>query len=214
MRLRKKNWAEEELLHNPLVISKPKNNINIFLEKINLFKRVEIEIGCGKGQFIKKHAALEADVLFLAVEKYESVLCMATKSFEETDLNNLYFYQGDIIDFLDNQVFFKKIDKIYLNFSDPWPKKKHTKRRLTFPTFLNLYYNLLKDTGKIEQKTDNDKFFEYSLKSFANFKSYEFEDVLLDLHSSENKSRVFKTEYEEKFISMNKPIKYLKLRKR
>ena len=168
---------------------------------LNTDKKICIEIGMGKGDFISNMAKLNPDNVYIGIELSPQVLALAIKKlnrFEEENglsLKNLYFISFDALKLLDyfseNQV-----DVLYLNFSDPWPKKRHTKRRLTYKDFLENYKKVLKKDGIIEFKTDNRGLFEYSLVSMQNF-GMEFIEVYLDLHKTE----VFnvETEYEKKF---------------
>lgn len=168
---------------------------------LNTDKKICIEIGMGKGDFISNMAKLNPDNVYIGIELSPQVLALAIKKlnrFEEQNgisLKNLYFMSFDALKLLDyfseNQV-----DVLYLNFSDPWPKKRHTKRRLTYKDFLENYKKVLKKDGTIEFKTDNRGLFEYSLVSMQNF-GMEFIEVYLDLHKTE----VFnvETEYEKKF---------------
>lgn len=168
---------------------------------LNTDKKICIEIGMGKGDFISNMAKLNPDNVYIGIELSPQVLALAIKKlnrFEEENgiaLKNLYFMSFDALKLLDyfseNQV-----DVLYLNFSDPWPKKRHTKRRLTYKNFLENYKKVLKKDGIIEFKTDNRGLFEYSLVSMQNF-GMEFIEVYLDLHKTE----VFnvETEYEKKF---------------
>lgn len=168
---------------------------------LNTDKKICIEIGMGKGDFIFNMAKLNPDNVYIGIELSPQVLALAIKKlirFEEENglsLKNLYFMSFDALKLLDyfseNQV-----DVLYLNFSDPWPKKRHTKRRLTYKDLLENYKKVLKKDGIIEFKTDNRGLFEYSLVSMQNF-GMEFIEVYLDLHKTE----VFnvETEYEKKF---------------
>lgn len=168
---------------------------------LNTDKKIFIEIGMGKGDFISNMAKLNPDNVYIGIELSPQVLALAIKKlnrFEEENgiaLKNLYFMSFDALKLLD---FFSEnqVDVLYLNFSDPWPKKRHTKRRLTYKDFLENYKKVLKKDGIIEFKTDNRGLFEYSLVSMQNF-GMEFIEVYLDLHKTE----VFnvETEYEKKF---------------
>ena len=167
----------------------------------NKGKKIYLEIGMGKGDFITGLCQLDKDNIYIGIEVSPPVLALATKKlqrYEEDNnvrLNNLYFMSQDAATL--NEIFEPhQIEKIYLNFSDPWPKKKHTKRRLTHENFLNVYKELLKEHGEIEFKTDNRGLFEYSLVSMQNY-GLKFKEVYLDLH----KTGVFniETEYEKKF---------------
>lgn len=168
---------------------------------LNTDKKICIEIGMGKGDFISNMAKLNPDNVYIGIELSPQVLALAIKKlnrFEEENglsLKNLYFMSFDALKLLDyfseNQV-----DVLYLNFSDPWPKKRHTKRRLTYKDFLENYKKVLKKDGIIEFKTDNRGLFEYSLVSMQNF-GMEFIEVYLDLHKTEAFN--VETEYEKKF---------------
>lgn len=167
----------------------------------NKGKKIYLEIGMGKGDFITRLAELDRDNIYIGIELSPPVLALAVKKlrrYEEDNnikLDNLYFMSVDAIELF---TIFEthQIEKIYLNFSDPWPKKKHAKRRLTSFKFLDEYKKVLKENGQIEFKTDNRGLFEYSLVSMQNY-GLKFIEVYLDLH----KTDVFniETEYEKKF---------------
>lgn len=167
----------------------------------NKDKKIYVEIGMGKGDFISNMAKNDPDNIYIGIELSRQVLSLAIKKLKryESDnnlkLNNLFFMSFDAINVTD---YFKEgqVDTIFLNFSDPWPKKRHTKRRLTYKTFLEVYKEVLKENGIIEFKTDNRGLFEYSLVSMQNFGMH-FIEVYLDLHKS-NVLNV-ETEYEKKF---------------
>lgn len=169
--------------------------------KENIGKKIYLEIGMGKGDFITQLCQLDKDNIYIGVEVSPPVLALAIKKlkrYEEENnirLDNLYFMSEDAATL--NEIFENhQIEKIYLNFSDPWPKKKHTKRRLTHENFLSVYKEILKEHGEIEFKTDNRGLFEYSLVSMQNY-GLKFKEVYLDLHQTD----VFniETEYEKKF---------------
>jgi len=173
----------------------------------NKNKKIYLEVGMGKGDFITGIAMLDKENIFIGVEVCIPVLALAIKKLRRYEdensirFDNIYFMSFDAINLND---YFEKgqVEKIYLNFSDPWPKKRHTKRRLTYKTFLNEFKNVLKIDGIVEFKTDNRGLFEYSLVSMQNF-GMTFLEVHLDLHKEE----IFnvETEYEKKF-SKNGPI--------
>ena len=167
--------------------------------------KIYIEIGMGKGNFIIENTVKYPNINFIGIEKYDSVLVRAIQKSNELDLPNLKLIRIDANKI--NEVFFKEIDKIYLNFSDPWPKDRHAKRRLTSPIFLNLYDNIFKNDKIIEMKTDNINLFNYSVESLKEH-GYNIEYITNDLHK-ENISDNIMTEYEEKFS--NKGIKINKL---
>ena len=195
MRLRNIKNAKEKVNNNPLVINK-----NIFDSKNEL----HIEIGMGKGDFIINKALLNPGINFIGIEKYESVLVRALEKVPR-DVNNLKFMCIDALTI--GEYFNHDVDKIYLNFSDPWPKKRHSKRRLTSEVFLPLYEKISKNNVNIEIKTDNKDLFAYTLKNLNN-NGYTFEDVSLDLPSDYEGN--IETEYERKFRSKNISINYLK----
>ncbi len=211
MRIRHKPWAKDYILsENSLFINNyiEKKEMTNLLKK---YKEVRIEVGCGKGQFIYQNAKENPDVLFIGIEKQASILVLASQKNENKELDNLKYYYGDIQNLVNNDILKNKVDLIYLNFSDPWPKKRHYKRRLTYKSFLDIYYNLLKKDGIIEQKTDNQSLIESSIKSFANDNRWSFEELYLDLHNEDVYN--IKTEYEEKFSNLGFNIKFLKLKK-
>lgn len=205
MRTRNNPNAKIELLAEKRFIDN-REGLQDILSK-NKDKNIFLEIGMGKGDFISRLASLDLNNIYIGVELSISVLATAIKKIKKYEkennivLNNLYFMSFDAIKL---EEYFEKgqVEKIYLNFSDPWPKKKHAKRRLTYKDFLEKYKTVLKDHGVIEFKTDNRILFEFSLVSMQNF-GMNFTEVYLDLH----KNNIFNivTEYENKF-SINGPI--------
>ena len=199
MRTRYNAKAIDELNRFERYIKTKKDKKKIKNKKNNM--KIYLEIGMGKGDFITKLSQLDKDNIYIGVEVSPPVLALAVKKLKRYKkennviLDNLYFMSFDAIDIAS---FFQEhqIEKIYLNFSDPWPKKKHAKRRLTNERFLEEYKKVLKKNGRIEFKTDNRGLFEYSLVSMQNF-GLKFIEVYLDLH----KTDVFniETEYEKKF---------------
>lgn len=170
---------------------------------------IYIEIGMGKGKFILENALRYPNINFIGIEKYDSIMALAIKKIQEYELNNLKLIRMNANN-IDN-VFNKEIDRIYLNFSDPWPKARTEKRRLTSSVFLNKYDNLFRDKMIIEMKTDNRNLFEYSLISFNNH-NYKIKEINLDLHKTDNIDNIM-TEYEEKFSKLNNIIYYVKVEK-
>ena len=184
------------------------NNCDYFYEgSFDNDNKICLEIGMGKGQFILNMALNNPDINFIGVEKFSSVASVAIKKINQYKPSNLKVLIGDIanIDILD-----KKIDTIYLNFSDPWPKDRHAKRRLTSSNYLKVYDKLFKGNVHIIQKTDNDNLFAYSLEEYKNY-GYTINKVSYDLHS-ENIPNV-ETEYEERFSNMGIKIKYVEVTK-
>jgi len=162
---------------------------------------IYIEIGMGKGKFIIENALKYPNINFIGIEKFDSILALALKKIPD-GIDNLKMIRLDAINI--QEVFNKEIDKIYLNFSDPWPKKRHEKRRLTSLVFLKKYDDVFKNDKKIEMKTDNKYLFCYSIKSFNNY-GYYIDYLTFDLHNEENILNIT-TEYEEKFTKLNNPI--------
>ncbi len=171
-----------------------------------LFKNdnpIHIEIGCGKGSFIVGMAKKYPDINFIAIEKVPDVLVMAMEKAVNEDVKNVLFMDMDAEKI--EEVFEKgEISRIYLNFSDPWKKKKQAKRRLTHKRFLDRYKNVLCEGDYICFKTDNRALFEFSLNSFAE-ENYKLENITFDLHNSDFKDNVM-TEYETRFSAMGMPI--------
>ena len=195
-------------MRNPKYKDEVINNCTFLInDKIN-FEKIQplhVEIGMGKGNFILNMAINNPDINFIGIEKYSSVASVAIKKMMEFNLPNLKVIISDVVNL--GELLKNKVDVIYLNFSDPWPKARHEKRRLTSPNFLKLYDEFFKNKCVIIQKTDNDDLFEYSLESIKNY-GYKIEEVCYDLHST-NISNI-KTEYEEKFSNLGVKIKYLK----
>ena len=199
MRVRNNPNAKNELTACEKFISSKEELERVL--KYNKDKKINIEVGMGKGEFITNLSFNNKDEIFIGIEVCESVMALAIKKikrFEESNnikLENLYLMSFDakrLSEFFEEHT----IDKLYLNFSDPWPKKKHAKRRLTSKDFLKEFKLVLKNGSVIEFKTDNRELFEYSLVSMQNF-GLEFLEVYLDLHKA-NVPNIM-TEYEEKF---------------
>lgn len=166
---------------------------------------VHLEIGMGKGTFIKKMALAFPNINFIGIEKYDGVVARAINNINEEIPSNLRIIKTDAINVKD--IFDKEVDCIYLNFSDPWPKKRQAKRRLTSPIFLDAYENIFKHNKVIVMKTDNIDLYAYSLVSLSEH-GYITKDASLDLHKREEFNIM--TEYEEKFSSKGVKINYLK----
>ena len=209
MRLRKIKNAQERLQinDNKFYIADAIELKGKWKELFGNNNPIHIEIGCGKGQFISTLAKLNPDINYIAIEKYDSVLLRTLEKVIESDLENLRLINIDALE-LSNYFDSKEVNTIYLNFSDPWPKNHHAKRRLTSPLFLEQYKKVLDDNGVLIQKTDNRHLFEYSLESFSQNGWY-LSNIYLDLHKEE----VFNitTEYEDKW-SQKGPIYKLEAR--
>ena len=159
---------------------------------------LHVEIGMGKGQFLTTLAKENPDINYIGIERYTSVLLRAIQKVEDEDIPNLRFICFDAADILD--IFScHEVDRIYLNFSDPWPKERHAKRRLTSSVFLSLYDSIFRDRCVINMKTDNRKLFEYSIMSLTSY-GYSIDFLSLDLYSDDVSDNV-QTEYEKKFVS-------------
>ncbi|HFX3751826.1 TPA: tRNA (guanosine(46)-N7)-methyltransferase TrmB [Enterococcus faecium] len=204
MRVRNRPGAAEMLAAHPnFVISDP----TLWKGKWNeLFENdhpIHIEIGMGKGQFITGMAKAHPEINYIGVEMQVSVVSIALDKLIEQPLPNLKLLHvdGSVLTeyFADSEV-----DQIYLNFSDPWPKKRHEKRRLTYKTFLAVDEQILRPNGEIHFKTDNQGLFEYSLASFSQYGMI-LKQVWLDLHQSQFEGNIM-TEYEEKFSSKGQRI--------
>jgi len=164
---------------------------------------IHLEIGMGKGDFIQGMARKYPDINFIGIEKYDKVIGRAIKKYP-VKLPNLFVINMDAKDL--EKAFDKEISHIYLNFSDPWPKDRHAKRRLTSIEFLKIYDKVFKDKKRIIMKTDNLGLFASSIVSLSNY-GYKFNDVNLDLVNSDIEN--VRTEYENKFINQNIKINYL-----
>ncbi len=204
MRLRNVKNANNIVNNSDYVIKNPEEYIGKYKSIFKNNNPIHIEIGMGKGDFIISLAKKNPNINFIGIEKYESVMVRAIEKLNNLNLNNLKLIRIDAINL--DKVFNKEIDTIYLNFSDPWPKNRHEKRRLTSSVFLNIYDNLFKDTRHIIQKTDNINLFAYSIVSLSNY-GYIFNKVSLDLENEDIDNTL--TEYEKKFINMGVKINYL-----
>ena len=199
-------------MRNPKNMDEILNSCNYFLTE-DLFNNnndICLEIGMGKGNFLLGMCLNHPNINYIGVEKYSSVICSAIKKINEYELDNLKILNIDIMDI--PQYLYGKIKTIYLNFSDPWPKKRNTKRRLTSENFLKLYDNLFKDEKHIILKTDNDDFYEFSKERLLSY-GYKIINETYDLHNS-NITDSPKTEYEEKFSSQGVKIKYIEVIKK
>lgn len=204
MRARYKPWADDYLKDNQqYVIADPVENRGKWQKLFNNDAPIHVEIGSGKGQFIVGMAKQHPDVNFIAIEMAKSIIVSAVEKVVEEELDNVKLINFDAKDL--REIFSEnEIDQIYLNFSDPWPKNKHAKRRLTYPTFLEQYREVLKPNELLVFKTDNRVLFEYSLESLSQFGCV-LESVSLDLHDFDDPLNVM-TEYEEKFSAKGQPI--------
>ncbi len=202
MRLKNIKGAKEFVIKNQYLINEPEKYKGKFKKIFNNKHKIELEIGVGKGDFLVQKAISNPDINYIGVEKYASVLIFAIKKAEQKNLKNIKFILIDAICI--DKIFEKEISKLYLNFSDPWPKNRHEKRRLTSDIFLNKYKRIFKGLKIIEQKTDNDLLYNYSLESFK-------KNGYIIIKKSTNYKSEFKTEYENKFLKKGKNINYIKV---
>lgn len=204
MRQRYKPWAEDFLKENQqLVIPNPEEHKSDWQTSFKNKHPVHIEIGSGKGQFIVGMAKQFPNINFIGIELAQSVIATAAQKVLAAELDNVLLLNEDAGNLRD---FFavNEAAVIYLNFSDPWPKNRHEKRRLTYHTFLNAYQEILTKAGEVVLKTDNRGLFEYSLVSFSQFGMI-LDEVTIDLHDLDDPLNVM-TEYEEKFSAKGQPI--------
>ncbi|OLA15478.1 MAG: tRNA (guanosine(46)-N7)-methyltransferase TrmB [Coprococcus sp. 43_8] len=206
MRLRNVPGADAYLTAHPLVIKNETRYRGTWKETFqNPENPIHIEIGMGKGQFLLTLAKENPSINYIGIEMYSSVLYRALERREQTELNNLFFIRFDakyLLDIFDQE----EVDRIYLNFSDPWPKDRHAKRRLTSPNFLSLYHIILAKKGYIQFKTDNRPLFDFSVESVEESNLWHIDELTYDLHNSEFLPGNIMTEYESRFVAEGKPI--------
>ena len=203
MRLRNVKNKKEIMDNSLYLVKNPKEYKGNWSSLFNNSNPIYIEIGMGKGKFIIDNALKYPNINFIGIEKYDSVIAKSLQKIPE-GLNNLVMVRWDALYI--NDIFSKEIDRIYLNFSDPWPKKRHHLRRLSSRVFLEKYEDIFKNSKVIEMRTDNRDLFQYSLVSFSEF-GYTLEEVSLDLHT-DNMPEIT-TEYEDKFSKDGMPIYYV-----
>lgn len=202
MRLKHVKGAGEKVKSSSYLIENPNKYKGKFKKVFNNDNPIYIEIGMGKGNFIYENAIKYPNINFIGIEKYDSVMVRAIEKVENEKISNLRFIRMDANEI--ENVFYKEIDRIYLNFSDPWPKVRHEKRRLSSLNFLKKYDNLFRNEKRIIMKTDNRKLFEFSVISFVNY-DYKINEISLDLHNDDISNNI-ETEYERKFSSKGFPI--------
>jgi tRNA (guanine-N7-)-methyltransferase len=205
LRLKHVKGANEVIEKGVYYIANPTDYKGVWRKVFKNDNPLYLEIGIGKGDFIIENALRYPNINFIGIEKYDSVIVRAIEKSNHLEINNLKIIRMDAKE-IDN-VFEKEIDLIYLNFSDPWPKDRHAKRRLTSPIFLELYEKIFKNTKHIIMKTDNNNLFEYSKDTLENC-GYIINYLTRDLHNENDDSNIM-TEYEKKFSS--KGIKINKL---
>jgi tRNA (guanine-N7-)-methyltransferase len=205
MRLRNIKNSKEIINDSNYVVKEPNKYKGKWNTLFNNNNPIHIEIGMGKGKFILENAIRYPNINFIGIEKFDTVVVRALKKIDKYEIKNLKIIRYDAKD-LEN-IFDKEIDLIYLNFSDPWPKDRHSKRRLTSEQFLNIYDKIFKNNKNIIMKTDNRNLFEYSIESFS-MNGYKLKNISLDLHNS-NFRDIITTEYEDKFVEDNMIIYYM-----
>ncbi|MBQ2935958.1 MAG: tRNA (guanosine(46)-N7)-methyltransferase TrmB [Lachnospiraceae bacterium] len=209
MRLKNVPGSREAIAESDFVVHEPEKIKGSWKALFDNQNPLHIEIGMGKGKFIYEMARRNPEINYIGIEKYSSVLLRAVQKMEEEPLVNLKFIRMDAEDITD--VFAEnEVDKIYLNFSDPWPKDRHAKRRLPSKEFLARYDQLLVKDGFLEFKTDNRGLFDFAVEQLPEA-GWRAEKITYDLHHDEEMVRGnVMTEYEEKFSSMGNPIcKYI-----
>lgn len=204
MRMRKKKNVDQRLERcGSYFVSEPQNFKGKWSEEFCNSNPIHLEIGCGKGGFVAGMAELHPDINFVAAEICIDAMVIAVEKVCEKELKNVRFVNIDakmLTEYFEDG----ECGRIYLNFSDPWPKSGHYKRRLTYKDFLELYRQVLCNDGEIHFKTDNTKLFEFSLASFSQ-NGFKMKNISLDLHNSNFEGNVM-TEYEKRFSEMGQPI--------
>ncbi|MEY8267914.1 tRNA (guanosine(46)-N7)-methyltransferase TrmB [Lachnospiraceae bacterium 64-25] len=209
MRLRNIKGARDAIAESPLVVYEPEKKKGKWKEVFGNGYPIRIEIGMGKGKFLHELAGRNPQINYIGIEKYSSVLLRALQKMEDEPLSNLMFIRMDAEEI--GEVFDKEeVDRIYLNFSDPWPKDRHAKRRLPSKEFLLRYNQFLKRDGILEFKTDNKELFDFAVEEVP-LAGWEIDKITYDLHhDAEMVQGNVMTEYEERFSSMGNPIyKYI-----
>ena len=197
MRLRNVKGAKEVINSSDYIIDNYMDYKGNFKSLFGNDNPIHIEIGMGKGDFIIGMALSNPNINFIGIEKFDSVLVRAIQKLDDKDIPNLRLIRMDALHI--DEAFSKEIECIYLNFSDPWPKERHARRRLTSDVFLKKYDLLFRNNCNIIMKTDNRKLFEYSIMSFNNY-GYSIDLLSLDLYKDDLNGNV-QTEYEKKFVS-------------
>lgn len=213
MRLRNIPGARDAIAESPWVIQKPEELRGLWKSFFKNDKPLHLEIGTGKGRFIMELAQQNPDINYIGIEKYSSVLLRCLEKQQELLLQNLIFIRGDAE--LINTYFAEgEIEKIYLNFSDPWPKERHARRRLPSSEYLRRYDLILAREGTIEFKTDNRGLFDFAVDEVSQ-SVFMIDQISYDLHNDPVMgSGNIMTEYEEKFSKKgNKICKYILVRK-
>lgn len=204
MRLRNITGSREIVATDKNVVQEPEKYKGRWSSLYGNNNPIHLEIGAGKGKFLIELAEKNPNINYIGIEKYSSVLLRALEKRREVELNNLYFIRFDA-EYLTNIFAENEISRIYLNFSDPWPKDRHAKRRLTSRQFLSKYSKCLQKNGEVIFKTDNRPLFDFSLEE-VDAAGWKIRNMTYDLHNSQYVKDNIMTEYEERFVSEGKPI--------
>jgi tRNA (guanine-N7-)-methyltransferase len=197
MRMRKKKHTDDRIIACGSLLAENPEEMRGRWKDISDNRPICLEIGCGKGTFICETAKRNPEKFFIAVEKVRDVMVMAMEKCRDAQISNVVFSDIDAEKLY--EVFSDgELSEIYLNFSDPWPKKKHAKRRLTYRTFLEIYKKILSPDGMIYFKTDNRPLFDFSLEEMQNC-GFKLSDITYDLHNSQYADSNIVTEYEANF---------------
>lgn len=212
MRIRRKKWAREELDNSKFYIDKPEEFKGTWKNKFKESKPIHVELGCGKGIFISTLASKNKDINYIAVDMIEAMLGLSKRNIENAYNNeypdNLFLIRANIEQISNVFSDEDKIERIYINFCNPWPKKKHNKKRLTHPRQLIQYKEFLANNGKVYFKTDSDELFEASLEYFID-SGFKIEDKTYDLHNEPIFEENIVTEHEKMFTDEGIKIKAL-----
>lgn len=204
MRLRNVKGSREAIAESCYTVSNPEDYKGKWNQLFGNDNPVYIEVGMGKGKFITEMAERNPDINYIGIEKYSSVLIRALEKRKELDIDNLLFIRMDA-EYIEDVFAENEVSGIYLNFSDPWPKDRHAKRRLTSRQFLARYDKILKRDGVVEFKTDNRGLFDFSMEEVPQA-GWDILEYTYDLHNSNMSEGNIMTEYEERFSSMGNPI--------
>lgn len=206
MRLKHVKGADEIIKNGTYYVPNPKEYRGKWNSLFENSNPIYIEIGTGKGDFLIENACRYPNINYIGIERFDSVMVRAIQKSNDLKLKNFKLIRMNAEKIED--IFNREVDVIYLNFSDPWPKDRHAKRRLTSPIFLEKYYSIFKDVNHIILKTDNDYLFEYSLESLKEY-GYIINDSTRDLYHSKYIESNISTEYEKKFVNLGMKINYL-----
>ncbi|UUZ83209.1 tRNA (guanosine(46)-N7)-methyltransferase TrmB [Paenibacillus sp. P26] len=216
MRLRGRKGIREELEAQPeLVILEAERFRGRWAEVFGNGRPIHVELGMGKGRFISQLSALNPNINYIGVDMYDELVRRAgdkarlSREEHGGDLSNLRLVRFNI-ESIERMFAEDEIERIYLNFSDPWPKKKHARRRLTHENFVRKYLEILNEKGEIHFKTDSRSLFEFSLNSFADM-GLRMRNISLDLHADGPRTDLIMTEYETKFFERGEPIHRLEV---